>query len=110
MTPSYALGLSFLLCVTLIWAAASVVVQHLYRDMDFESPFLLTYISVSLFVLWIPTRLALERRHRWGRSGLGRAEYDRVARSSEVEESAADGRSRREGDEGLRWLSRLGGL
>jgi len=64
MTPSYTLGLFFILCVSLIWAAASVLVQHLYRDMNFDSPFLLTYISTALFVLWIPTRLILERRGR----------------------------------------------
>jgi len=67
MTPSYALGLFFILCVSLIWAAASVLVQHLYRDMNFDSPFLLTYISTGLFILWLPTRLIWERRGKMKR-------------------------------------------
>ena len=29
--------------------------QYLYEGHSFDSPFLLTYIGVSLFALWIPT-------------------------------------------------------
>ena len=35
--------------------------------MNFDSPFLLTYISTGLFILWLPTRLVLERRGRYKR-------------------------------------------
>ena len=35
--------------------------------MNFDSPFLLTYISTGLFILWLPTRLILERRGKMKR-------------------------------------------
>ena len=67
MTPSYALGLLFIFLVSVIWAASSVLVQHLYRDLDFDSPFVLTYVSVSLFVVFLPGVLIWERLGQWGR-------------------------------------------
>ena len=56
MTPSYGLGLLFIFAVTLIWSVASVVVQFLYTSQHFDSPFLLTYIGTSLFIIFLPTR------------------------------------------------------
>ena len=56
MNKDYALGLFFILLVALIWAAASVLVQYIYQERDFHSPFLLTYVGVSLFTLWLPFR------------------------------------------------------
>ena len=40
-----------------------MVVQFLYTDQNFDSPFLLTYIGTSLFVLLLPSRMIWERRH-----------------------------------------------
>jgi solute carrier family 35 protein F5 len=60
LSRSYAQGLVFIVLVALIWAASSVLVQYLYTEQSFESPFLLTYIGVSLFTLWLPTRLLTE--------------------------------------------------
>jgi solute carrier family 35 protein F5 len=55
LSPSYTLGLFFILLVSLIWAASSVVVQWVYSDQfDFHSPFLVTYIGVSLFTCFLP--------------------------------------------------------
>jgi solute carrier family 35, member F5 len=55
LSPSYTLGLFFIFLVSLIWAAASVLVQWVYSDQfDFDSPFLLTYIGVSLFTCFLP--------------------------------------------------------
>jgi len=65
MTPSYILGLTFIVLVSLIWSAASILVQFLYQNLNFNSPFLLTYIGSSLFVIFIPSRLIWER---WIRS------------------------------------------
>ncbi|GHP03532.1 hypothetical protein PPROV_000228700 [Pycnococcus provasolii] len=48
----YALGLFFVLIVTFIWVASSFVVQGL-QDLGI-SPFLLTYISNSMFVVLLP--------------------------------------------------------
>ena len=38
-----------------------MVVQHLYNDMQFDSPFLIVYIGTSLFSLFLPIRLSYER-------------------------------------------------
>jgi len=94
MTPSYALGIFFIFLVSIIWAAASIVVQHLYRDMDFDSPFLLTYVSTSLFVLFLPTRLLWERRKKIGRwicfafSSKDRSEYSAVDIDDNIDEDS----------------------
>jgi solute carrier family 35, member F5 len=59
----YGLGLFFIFIVTVIWSGSSIVVQFLYTDEKFDSPFLLTYIGTSLFILFIPSRLIWERRN-----------------------------------------------
>jgi branched-subunit amino acid ABC-type transport system permease component len=48
---AYTLGLLFIVCVAIIWSISSVVVQYLYHNTKFDAPFLLTYISTSLFVI-----------------------------------------------------------
>jgi solute carrier family 35 protein F5 len=52
----YILGLFFIVTVAIIWAASSVLIQFIYESdsFDFHSPFLVTYIGVSLFSLWLP--------------------------------------------------------
>lgn len=57
MTPSYTLGLFFILLVALIWSFASVLIKYVYNDLEFDSPFLLTYICTSLFVVLLPSRI-----------------------------------------------------
>ncbi len=69
--------------------------------MNFDSPFLLTYISTALFVLWIPTRLILERCGRckrfvqrsWKRArkavGMGGSRYEVMA-SAELESESEE--------------------
>jgi len=66
LTSSYLLGLSFIVVVSVIWAVSSVVVQYIFNDdrVSFRSPFLLTYICVSLFTLWLPTKCI--SRKFWG--------------------------------------------
>jgi len=64
MTPSYALGLFFIFCVSIIWTVASVVIQYIYQEHQFNSPYLITYIGTSLFTVLLPTRLVWERRQR----------------------------------------------
>ena len=53
-SSSYALGLFFIFLVSIIWSAASILVQYLYEDQSFDSPFLLTYIGTSLFTILLP--------------------------------------------------------
>lgn len=54
LSRAHALGLFFIVLVAIMWAASSVLVQYLYSDHSFQSPFLVTYIGVSLFTLWLP--------------------------------------------------------
>ena len=63
-SSSYALGIIFLLIVSLLWTICSMVVQHLYHDMQFDSPFLVVYIGTSLFSVFLPIRLFYERSGR----------------------------------------------
>lgn len=62
MNPSYFLGLSFIVLVAILWSLSSILAQYLYQNLNFNSPFLLTYIGTSLFVIMIPSRLLWERR------------------------------------------------
>lgn len=64
MNPSYLLGLCFVFLVSIIWSLSSILVQYLYQSLNFSSPFLLTYIGTSLFIILIPSRLLWERRKR----------------------------------------------
>ena len=50
----YALGLLFILFVALLWSGSSVLVQYIYSDLTFDSPFFVTYISNVLFSLYLP--------------------------------------------------------
>lgn len=58
VSKSYLIGISFIVSVSVIWAASSVLIQHIYTDTHntFHSPFLVTYIGISLFTLWLPTQ------------------------------------------------------
>jgi solute carrier family 35, member F5 len=54
MSHAYLLGLFFIALVCIIWSASSLLTQYIYTERSFRSPFLLTYIGVSLFSLWLP--------------------------------------------------------
>jgi hypothetical protein len=86
MLLSYALGVLFLVIVSLLWTACSMVVQHLYNDMLFDSPFLIVYISTNLFLVFLPSRLGYER---WGHRCLVR--FKRWRRRRPVDEVEYDG-------------------
>ena len=86
MLSSYALGILFLVIVSLLWTACSMVVQHLYNDMSFDSPFLIVYIGTSLFSVFLPSRLGYER---WGHRCLVRLK--RWRRRHRVDEVEYDG-------------------
>lgn len=53
-SAQYTLGLFFLLLANIIWAAASLLQQYIYDDLNFTSPFVLTYIGTSVFLLFLP--------------------------------------------------------
>lgn len=58
---SYGLGLIFIVLVSIIWAASSILVQYLYENQSFDSPFLLTYIGTSLFTILLPLDWLLQQ-------------------------------------------------
>lgn len=71
---AYALGLFFILCVALLWSASSILVQWIYADLEFDSPFFVTYLSNLLFGLYLPlwaggASLGLVRNPPWRRVG-----------------------------------------
>ena len=71
---AYALGLFFILCVALLWSASSILVQWIYSDLEFDSPFFVTYLSNLLFGLYLPlwaggASLGLVRNPPWRRAG-----------------------------------------
>lgn len=62
---SYALGLLFIFLVSCSWAGASVLLQYIYQDLAFDSPFIITYVCTSLFAIYLPWVYAC------GRLGIG---------------------------------------
>lgn len=47
-------GIVLVVIVASIWAGSSVLTQYMYNDLDFKSPFFITYFSTSLFSLYLP--------------------------------------------------------
>lgn len=58
---SYALGLFFIFLVSCSWAGASVLIQYIYKDLAFDSPFIITYVCTSLFGIYLPWVYASSR-------------------------------------------------
>ncbi len=63
MKASYVLGLFYIISVAVIWSAASILVQFLYQNLEFDSPFLLTYIGTSLLIVLIPIYVIHSNRY-----------------------------------------------
>lgn len=91
--------MTFIFSVSIIWACASILVQYLYTKESFDSPFLLTYIGVSLFTLLLPTKFALEqgkvlfaelRRKVFGPSSLRELEIGQYENVPSVPSEAND--------------------
>mmetsp|Transcript_20756 Transcript_20756/g.30724 ORF Transcript_20756/g.30724 Transcript_20756/m.30724 type:complete len:363 (+) Transcript_20756:48-1136(+) len=55
----WSLGIIFLVLVSVIWAASSVVAQSVLGKSDFDDPFDFTYITNAMFVLYFPYHSAL---------------------------------------------------
>ncbi|KAK7194493.1 EamA-like transporter family [Novymonas esmeraldas] len=48
----YSLGVVLILCVTVIWVASSVWIQHIFGSLEFNKPFFLTYFNTTGFCFW----------------------------------------------------------
>ena len=57
----YLLGLFFILLQCVVWISASVLTQYLYGEEEFHSPFLMTYVGVSLNIVFLPLKLLTDR-------------------------------------------------
>ena len=53
MHGDYAKGLFYILCIVVIWTFSSVLVQHVFLDLDFDGPFILTYVCSTLFSVYL---------------------------------------------------------
>jgi len=51
---NWSLGLLFIFIVAIIWAGSSVLLQFIFDDLQFRSPFLVTYVENSLFSIYLP--------------------------------------------------------
>eukprot|EP00026_Physarum_polycephalum_P008125 Phypoly_transcript_08203.p1 GENE.Phypoly_transcript_08203~~Phypoly_transcript_08203.p1 ORF type:complete len:412 (+),score=31.56 Phypoly_transcript_08203:177-1412(+) len=47
------IGLCLAVCVVIIWVSSSVLIQMIFQDADFNKPFFLTYLSTSLFSVYL---------------------------------------------------------
>jgi drug/metabolite transporter (DMT)-like permease len=53
MTRRWLFGLILLLGVVLIWVLSSTFMQYIFLEQNFAHPFFLTYISTSLFTIYL---------------------------------------------------------
>jgi solute carrier family 35, member F5 len=93
MSHAYLLGLFFIALVCIIWSASSLLTQYIYTERSFHSPFLLTYIGVSLFSLWLPVWYARHAQAVLDPEGI--EELPTIASDDQPDPSAA-GRVRRQ--------------
>jgi solute carrier family 35, member F5 len=56
------IGVLLLVGVSVIWTAASVLVQYIFETLKFPNPFFLTYVCNSEFALLLPMEMI---RHKW---------------------------------------------
>jgi len=49
----YLLGLFYILLVNVLWVASGYLVQSIFNDKDFNSPFLVTYYSTAIFMVYL---------------------------------------------------------
>lgn len=56
------LGLIFIVLVASLWTLGSITTQYIYEHMEFESPFIMNYVSTSMFSLYMPVWTLLRFR------------------------------------------------
>jgi len=59
ITAQYLLGLFYILLVNILWTSVGVLVQMIFKHNDFNSPFLITYWSSAMFMLYLTLYLPL---------------------------------------------------
>jgi solute carrier family 35 protein F5 len=56
----YLFGLFLLLLVVLLWVISGVLIQEIFTNFKFSSPFFLTYFSTSLFTMYLVSYFAID--------------------------------------------------
>ncbi|GKY91505.1 hypothetical protein MPSEU_000122700 [Mayamaea pseudoterrestris] len=59
----YVLGLLFIFLQCIVWILAAIITQYLYDALNFQSPFLMSYIGMSLLAVFLPVKLMQDRRN-----------------------------------------------
>ena len=54
INSNWNLGITYLIVVCIIWSFASFLTQFIFKDLGFQSPFLLTYVASSYFSVYLP--------------------------------------------------------
>lgn len=64
---NHTIGLIMLLLVVALWVASGMLIQGIFHDLHFSSPFFLTYFSTSLFSVYLPSHYCWQQLLRcWG--------------------------------------------
>ena len=56
----YLWGLVFICLQCMVWVAASVLTQYMYEETSIQSPFLMTYVGVTLLAILLPFKLLFD--------------------------------------------------
>jgi len=80
---NWTLGIIYLGISTLLWGCASVLQKFIYNKEGLNSPFFLTYITTSIFILFLPihefsVRMRYCKRARYVISDVGLILIDNV--------------------------------
>ena len=82
----YALGLFFIILQCIVWIAAAVITQYVYEENDDASPFLMTYIGMSLMApIFLPIELWNDWRAKKIRKRYGHKEAELVDDEEETD-------------------------
>lgn len=50
----HAFGLLLIVSVVVMWVASSAITQYTFKNLSYNSPYFLTYISTALFIIYLP--------------------------------------------------------
>lgn len=72
--PHKTVGVLLLNVVCILWLASSIITQDVLDT--FDSPFSFTYIAVSVFVLYFPLAVVMEKRKQRGYEAVDQAQTE----------------------------------
>lgn len=81
-THRYLLGLVFILLQCIVWILAAIMTQYLFEEEEFQSPFLMSYIGMSLLALLLPVRACTDY---FGMTGGGKRNHNHTKEQADDE-------------------------